>query len=145
MGIFANIFGTSKATTAIVKTGLNLLDDAFYTTEEKSEDKRQFQLQMSNEILSWVKQTSGQRIARRFIAMIVTLLWSGLWATSVLLQFAAIFLSGEIVNELRLASDLAAESAENISGEFMLVLGFYFAAPHLGEMVKPLINRRLKE
>ena len=85
-GIFKAIFSSSKDTSKIVDAAIGGIDSLFYTDQEKAEAN----MKVLDFKLEWAKATSGSNIARRFIAMIVTSIWS-LWVLCIL---GSIVLSG---------------------------------------------------
>lgn len=75
-------------------------------------------------IIDWIRASQGQNLARRVIALSITFTWLSIIV-------AALF--GAVEKE---AVDRAFEAANAMDGPVMLILAFYFAAPHLGSVVK---------
>jgi hypothetical protein len=111
---FASLF--TPSTVEKVADGVyNGLDKAFFTDEEKS-DASQKVLDWK---LKWMEATAPQNVARRFIAIVVTLLW----ALNVLIMLAARALGcmGYAEYALKVMVDV-------VGTPFSIIVGFYFLA-----------------
>jgi len=97
------MFSTGK----IVENGIKALDSAFFTDEERS-----------TYMLKYMEATKPQAISRRFIAMIVSMLWClGILFCGVLLYIDSP--KFEVMKEFM---------NETVNEPFMVVLTFYFLA-----------------
>jgi hypothetical protein len=133
------MFGTEKAIDKLIDQGAKAIDVLYYSNEEKAVDAAKDVSEVRSMIVEWMKNTEGQNLARRFISIVVT----GTWTAS---HFVAVSLSAVSVwtghPELWMqSSKTVGEFAEKTTGAMMLVLGFYFAAPHLGAIVTGAIER----
>ena len=54
---------------------------------------------------------------------------------------AAVFSEPEIAARMKEASEITAEHGDSMTGAVMLILSFYFAAPHLDKVVGPAMER----
>ena len=113
----------SKGVDAVIRTG----DALVYTEEEKAE----FRLKVGEWLLKWQQATSGQNIARRLIAMLVT----GVWLLEsmvalVLTVFAAFHPDHKAMAD---AADACWEAARGMGIPAGLILTFYFAPNKIGE------------
>ena len=139
LGLLGRIFGGQKAVEQLADSGLKIIDKAFYTKEEKAENHLKARLQAAEAVTAWLQTSGGPNLARRFIAIGIFGMWFGLWCTSVLLDIASIFVSEPFIRESMQQVILRTkEYAGDITPEFMLVLGYYFAAPHLDQFVGPI-------
>lgn len=153
--LFGKIFGTEKALErgidAIVRTG----DSIVYTQQEKAEHRAKLLTEARAYMIEWLKNSQGQNIARRFLAVLIGTVWMAMFILSALLDTIAPWVTGTrlmmlesgAVREVPL-SFLIRQSAEAIGGHasgltgaMMLILTFYFAAPHLGEVLGPAMQR----
>lgn len=79
MGFFAKLLGTEKAVDAaadVVKTGVGMLDNAFFTDQEKQEGAKQaYQLWLKQQELIG-QQSTPTAISRRIVAWgVLSLVW----------------------------------------------------------------------
>ena len=70
--IFGAIFGSSDNTKTVVDGAVNGLDKLFYTDEERAETAGE----MREWFLKYLAATNPQNVSRRFIAIVVTMLWA---------------------------------------------------------------------
>lgn len=139
MGILGKIFGAPD----VIKEGMGLLDKAFYTEQEKSEDAKAFELaarkQAAEQTIKYMEATSGQNLARRYLAFAIVGVYLGVLVLGFLMDFAASFVQDATV---RGALQQAADSGHGILGElkvqFGLIMSFYFGSP----LVKTIIDGR---
>ena len=115
-GIFKAIFSSSKDTSKIVDAAIGGIDSLFYTDQEKAEAN----MKVLDFKLEWAKATSGSNIARRFIAMVVTGIWS-LWVLCIL---GSIVLSG-FYNTIPTLT-LLLEDFHVVSLSFAAIISWYF-------------------
>lgn len=125
MGWFGKLLGTDKALDVIdtvAKGGLDLLDNAFYTDEEKANIRMKqanLWLKMHDTV---AKQSAPTAISRRIIAWAVV----GMAMFSLLVGTVLLFLK---MDEM-LVKFLDLVSTVGITTAFPLVIGFYFG-PHI--------------
>ena len=112
MGILNRIFATPEDGRKIVDTASKGLDALFFTNEEKSQANQK----LSDWYLKYLAATEGQNIARRFIAIIVVLLWAFLVIFGVAVRWVSFELSDFVFKIL----------TEVIMTPFSIVIGFYF-------------------
>ena len=126
MGWLKALFpGPAAAETAITAAAKGI-DKLFYTDEEKAEDRQQAKREAASMYIRWMEATSGQNRARRFIAIVVTLLWASTFACALILDVAAPWVPAGSQEALRASSEALRGGAGDMSTPFMLVLGFYF-------------------
>lgn len=69
--LFGWITGGSSAADTVVNTGAKMLDNAFYTDQEKSADNQK----LLDWYLKYQEATAPQNVARRIIAIMVISFW----------------------------------------------------------------------
>lgn len=111
MGIFGKLFGTPKATEALVESARNAGDKLFFTSEEKDDSRAK----MREWFLEYLKVTQPQTLARRFIAIVVTMLWTALCALCVVGYFISENFSSHVFMIL-----------EKVTIPFGGIMAFYF-------------------
>tara|TARA_B100001057_G_scaffold316854_1_gene316978 strand:+ start:2514 stop:2969 length:456 start_codon:yes stop_codon:yes gene_type:complete len=139
--LIGKIFGSEKAIGAAVSGISNSLDALVYTDEEKANDAAAERQKARAMVIDWMQSTSGQALARRLIAVSITFVWLAQYLFGWVMVIAAIFVEPEIADRMREASNLTQEHADGMTGAVMLILSFYFAAPHLDKVVGPAMER----
>lgn len=136
------IFGTEKAIEGMVDGVSRGLDKLIYTKEEMSEDAAKAITEARQYLIQWIDKSQGQNIARRFLALLISFTWLSMFALSTVLDLSVVWATEETtVSNLRASSVLIGARAESMTGAMMLILGFYFAAPHLDKIVGSAMNR----
>ena len=110
--ILGAIFGSSKNTETVVDGAVKGLDKMFFTKEERSEANQK----LSEWYLKYLAATQPQNIARRFIAVIVTLLWSALIIAGIVVRWWSYEASDYVFKIL----------GEIVMQPFSIIIGFYF-------------------
>lgn len=136
------LFGTDKAAESLVNNISSGIDKLVYTTQEKSEDAAKARLEANQIYMQWLQSTSGSSIARRFIAIVITVVWASQYVFSLLLATLAPWFTDQVIVDAMMASAKAlAENGEQGNGAFMVVLGFYF----LGNKADALYESAVKK
>lgn len=139
MAFLGRLFGTEKAMVAMVDGVKSGLDALVHTEEEKAREAAADRSEARKMVVAWMQATQGQNLARRLIALSITTVW--------LLQY--ILSQGCIVIAMWVSEpekwDGSAEAlrtgASDMSSAVMLILAFYFAAPHMGDIVKAVTKK----
>lgn len=131
--LIGKLFGSEKSLDKIIDSVSNGIDHLSYTDEEKAGDAIRARTEARTMIIEWMKTNTGSRLARRFIALVVCSIWALEHLFAVVLHVAALWVD----NPARFteASLRIAEYSQEMNGAFILVLGYYFAAPYMGQMV----------
>ena len=144
MSFWGRLFGTEKALGGIVNGVTNGLDALIYTDEEKAANAAIDRSEARKMVVSWMAATQGQNLARRLIALAITSTWLGMYLLSVLCGIAAVFVDniGTVTAEkITEVCDISKASAMEMNPAVMLILAFYFAAPHMGDIAKAVTSR----
>lgn len=134
--IIGKVFGTDKAVASVVDNVAAGLDKLVYTSEEEAEDRAQAVTEGRQMLVDWMRSTQGQNLARRIIALSVTGVWLFQYLLAWVMDIVSVFVSGEAQARLVEASTMTDARANSMIGAVTLVLGFYFAAPHMGNVVE---------
>jgi hypothetical protein len=148
--LIGKIFGSDKS----IEKGLSMIESAgdklWYTDEEKADDRAKKGEQVRAFMVNWMESTKGQNVARRMLAVGITFVWLSMYIVSTLMSVVAPWLDSSIqlndlgvviegtmsVYEKTMASSIALDvKADKMSGAVMLILAFYFAAPHMDKIV----------
>nr|BDD44518.1 hypothetical protein 17 [Moraxellaceae bacterium] len=133
------IFGTEKALGDAVGAVRDGLDALVYTDEEKARDAAQDRSEARSMVVGWMRATQGQNLARRFLAVMIAGVWLLQYMAGLGLDVAAVW--ADNAGPLQKASTVIGERAVSMNGAMMLILGFYFAAPHMGSIAKVALAR----
>ncbi len=133
------IFGTEKALTAIVDNVSNGIDKLIYTDEEKASDAAIDRAAARGMVINWMESSKGQNIARRCIALCIVTVWLFQYLSCMLLSIAGIWFDSP--DKFIASAKIISNSAERMNGAVMLILGFYFAAPYMGSLVKGAMDK----
>jgi len=140
MSFWGKMFGTDEAiktTIGAVKDGLDAL---VYTEEEKSVDAAKERSEARSMLVGWMEATQGQNLARRVISLAITGVWLSQYVIAQIAASIAIFWLDKTA-ELNKLAEVNMQSADAMSGAVMLILAFYFAAPHMGDFAKAIIGK----
>ena len=141
MSIWGKIFGTDKA----VESGLNMIykagDALVYTDEEKAIDKARKIKQVQQFMIDWMETTKGQNIARRLLAIMITSVWLFLYLVGIVLSVISPWVDAEISLKLMESARVLESNADRMSGAVMIIIAFYFAAPHMDKIVTGALNK----
>lgn len=141
---WGKILGTDEAITGAVNAVKDGLDALVYTDEEKAVDAAKERSEARSMLVQWMEATQGQNLARRVISLAVTGVWLLQYVISQFASALAIFWTDRAV-QLNSLAKLQLDSADNMSPAVMLILAFYFAAPHMGDFAKAVIERFQKK
>lgn len=144
MSFWGKLFGTEKALTGIVDGVTNGLDALVYTDEEKAADAAADRSEARKMVVGWMAATQGQNLARRLIALSITGVWLSMYLVSVLCAMVAVFTNADGVVTAEKVSQvgvIAKSAAMDMNPAVMLILAFYFAAPHMGDIAKAVTGK----
>ena len=139
MGILAKIFGSSD----VVKEGISMIRDAgdalVYTDEEKAGDRQAAKMAEINAIIQWMDTTKGQNLARRLLAVLITAIWLLMYIISISTNLIAVWANEP--EQWRISATVIGGFANQMNGAMMLILAFYFAAPHMSKIVDGALSK----
>lgn len=140
MSFFGKLFGSDKALEKVVDTASGLLDEAFYTKEEKAADKAAARTEAQKMVIQWMEASTGSRLARRAIAFAITGTWLGMYWMTAVLAVCSVWAT-EASDKLKASGLIIDAAADVMVSPVMLILGFYFAAPYMGDLAKGALER----
>lgn len=140
MSFFGKLFGTDAAITSTIGAVKDGLDALVYTDEEKATDAARERSEARSMIVQWMQATQGQNLARRLISLAITGVWLLQYVIATIASSIAVFWTDQMINLNKLAA-VQIGTAEQMNGPVMLILAFYFAAPHMGEFATAIIGR----
>jgi hypothetical protein len=92
MGILGQLFGSEKVMDAAIGGITKGFDALVYTDEEKAGDAAKERSEARSMIVDWIKNSQGQNIARRLIALIITIVWLLMYIVSAGLDVAVVWI-----------------------------------------------------
>ena len=143
MGLFGKLFGSDKALDSMVKGAVSGIDALIYTDEEKANAAAEERAAARAAVIDWMRATQGQNLARRLIALCITTVWLSMYLLAALASVLAVWLSGSEA-QFHASAQIARELAADMNPAVMLILAFYFAAPHMGDLAKVAIQKMQK-
>lgn len=141
MSFWGKLFGSDKAIEGVVDGVSSGLDKLWYTDEEKNDDKKASLTEARTMIIQWLKNTQGQNLSRRLIALSIMFTWLFMHLVSTALAVVAVW--SEKITEAKLiaSAELISNSAGDMVSAVMLILGFYFAAPYMGSIAEASLKK----
>ncbi len=91
-------------------------------------------------VVDWMRSTSGQNLARRFIALSLTKMWGVIHGIKTVLAAIAPWMT-EKTEQIMTSVRALEDATTQLNGAMMLILAFYFAAPHMGSIVEGALNK----
>ena len=142
MSFFGKLFGTEKALDSVVKAASSGLDYLVHTDQEKAEEAAADRSEARKMVVKWMESTQGQNLARRALALSITCTWLLQYILSMTLGMVAIWISDPDINARMIATTAVVENAaQQMNGAVMLILAFYFAAPHMSSIVGAALGK----
>jgi|TARA_B110000908_G_C10165142_1_gene407987 hypothetical protein len=142
MSFIGKLFGSDQALGKIVDTAKDLVDESFYTDQEEAEDKAKAGEAARGMVIDWVAASTGSRLARRLIAFSITGTWLAMYWLSTTLSIAAVWAEDELsLSQLQQSSVIADAAGQQMVSAVMLILGFYFAAPYMGDIASVALKK----
>lgn len=140
MSFWGRLFGSDESTNKVIDHVASGMDKLFYTAEEAASDKAQSITEGRQFLIQWLSNTQGQSLARRFIAISCTMVWLVMYCVSWIMAALSPWFTNYSLRLVE-SSTIVADRAESMNGAMMLILGFYFAAPHLDKIVDTAMNK----
>ena len=123
----------------IIKEGVSMIRDAgdalVYTDEEKAQDRAKSVSESRRMIVEWMQATAGQNLARRLLAVSITFVWLAMYISQMALNIISSWVQVSTAAKLAENAVTIGQFAESMNGAVMLILSFYFAAPHMDKIV----------
>ena len=135
MSFWARLWGSPDAVKDVIDVVRDAGDALFYTKEEQAADRASDTTEARNVFLEWIKNSQGQNLARRVIAFAIAGAWLVIKLAGSGLAIAAIW-SDSSSDDIAKSSDILDQFSSDMTPAVMLILGFYFAAPHMGRIAE---------
>lgn len=138
MSILGKIFNTDKTIEKSIDVISNGFDKLVYTKEEQSEDFAKSVSEARKMLIDWVASSQGHRLSRRVIALAITFTWLFGFIFSYICSVVAIW--SDKTEEWRQTAEVIMQGTATMQNIVLIIIGFYFAAPHLSDIVKPAVS-----
>lgn len=138
-GFIGRLFGSPDAINTGIKAVTSGLDALVYTKEEQAADQAKSITEARGMLIDWIKSSQGSNLARRIIALSVTFSWLLMYIVSMGLNVASVFTSN--ATDLQAAAGIIGDYADGMNGAVMMVLLYYFAAPHMGQGIQAALDK----
>jgi len=139
MSIWGKIFGSDEAISKTIDTVSRGIDSLVYTDQEKAVTASQELSEARSMVVKWMESTQGQNLARRLIALSVTFVWLVQYIAALAISLVAVWVDNPA--QWRDSANVIGDYAEAMNGAMMLILAFYFAAPHMGAIVGAAMSK----
>jgi hypothetical protein len=134
-GFFGRLFGSDKAVDSLINHTANALDKVIYTSEEKAADMANSVSEARGMLIEWLKNTQGQNLARRVLAFAIALTWLSMFWFAMIADIASVWFGDTLATRFTESAARVGDRAVSIDSAMMLILTFYFAAPHIGNII----------
>jgi len=141
MGILGQLLGSQKVMDAAIGGITKGFDALVYTDEEKAGDAAKERSEARLMIVDWVKNSQGQNIARRLIALIITAVWLLMYLISTGLDVAVVWMDESLRGQVSQSAVSIGERADSMTGAMMVIISFYFAAPHMDKIIGAALGK----
>lgn len=141
MSFLGRLFGSEKALTTMVKSVSSGLDVLIHTDEEKAQEAMQERSEARKMVIAWMQATQGQNLSRRLIALSITFIWLLQYMASMTLGIISVWVEPLVADKVIKSANVIGDYASSMNGAMMLILGFYFAAPHMGSIAKTALEQ----
>ena len=140
MSFWGKLMGTDEAISKTIDVVSSGLDKLVFTSEEKADYAAKERSEARAMLVEWMKATQGQNLARRLISLAITGVWLAQYVIATTASSLSVFWESQSINLNKLAA-VQIGTAEQMNGPVMLILAFYFAAPHMGDFAQAIIGR----
>lgn len=140
MSFWGKVFGTDEAIRSTIGAVKDGIDALVYTEEEKSVDAAKERSEARSMLVGWMEATQGQNLARRIISLAITGVWLFQYVIAQLAMSIAIFWESKST-QLNDLAKVNTTNADDMSSAVMLILAFYFAAPHMADFAQAIVTK----
>jgi hypothetical protein len=140
------LLGSDKAAESLIDNVSKGIDKLYYSSEEQAEDKAVAVKEGNQVYIEWLKSTTGSALARRFIAITVTLVWALQYLGSLILSTLAPWMDDpDIIEAMMVSSEVLQNNGEQGNAAFMIVLSFYYLGNQGGALIQAAVDKFTKK
>lgn len=140
------IFVSEKSVEKAIDGTITGLDKIWYTKEEKADAEEarwkaqhEARVKAQDTLLEWMKASQGHNIARRWLTVNITRVW--LWQMLLGMTFAIVSVWAEDADRFLATAGILQGYAAEMGTIVLIIVLFYFAAPHMGSALDILLSR----
>lgn len=144
--VMGKIFVSEKSVEKAIDSVTSGIDKIWYTKEERADNEearwnKQFEARAKAQelMLDWMKASQGHNVARRWLTVQITRVW--LWQMILGMAFAVASVWAKEPDRLLATAGIMQGYAAEMGAIVMIIVLFYFAAPHMGEALNILLQR----
>ena len=137
--MLGRLFGSQKSIDNAVQNVAHGLDALVFTKQEQADRHAAMIEKAGNLLLTWLDATQGQNLARRVLAFGIFGVWAVLYVSSATVAVVAVWMDNTA--EWQNSAQIVGDYASQMDAPMMLIIGFYFAAPHLDKIIGPVLER----
>lgn len=141
MSFWGKLFGSDESVKSVIDNVGGLIDDAFYTDAEEAKDKMEMRKANQMFVLDWMKGTQGQNLSRRLLAISIAFTWLFMKIAGSAVSVVGIWSETLSDEKIKATTEVLTSFTSDMTGAVMLILGFYFAAPHMGSIATAALQR----
>tara|TARA_B100001105_G_scaffold254955_1_gene252330 strand:+ start:1378 stop:1842 length:465 start_codon:yes stop_codon:yes gene_type:complete len=141
-GWMGKLFGTDKAASSLIDNISSGLDKLHYSDQEKAEDRAQAVKEGNQVYMEWLKSTSGSRLARRYIAIVVTTVWVLQYIVALVLGASTPWITDQTtVEAIHSTIESIKDNGSQMDGAASLILAFYFLGNKADALVEVAVDK----
>ena len=144
--VLGKIFSTDKSVEKSIDALTQGLDKIWYTKEEKADAeelrwkaRHDAQIKGQEMLISWIAASQGHNVARRWLTVNITTVWLLQLILGMFFAIASVW--AREPDRLLATSGILQGYASEMGTIVMLIVLFYFAAPHMGQAIDVLLSR----
>lgn len=138
MGVLGKLFGTDKTIEKSIDVISRGFDKLIYTKEEQSENEAKSITEARQMLIDWIASSQGHRLSRRIIALSITFTWLFGFVFAYICSVVAVW--AKKPERWLETSQTIMQGTETMQNIVLIIVGFYFAAPHLSNIVQPAVK-----
>lgn len=144
--VMGRIFSTEKSVEKAIDTVSAGLDKIWYTKEEQADAenekwkaRHEAQVKSSEMLITWIQSSQGHNLARRWLTVNITSVWLVQMLLGMVFAIASVW--AEKPDQFLATSGILQGYASEMGTIVLIIVLFYFAAPHMGEALNILLSR----
>ena len=136
LSVAGQIFSSKGAAQDVLDVAQKTIDLIQDPTE-----KQKIQSKAADQMIEWLRATSGSRIARRYLAVNTFRLYAGGWLLHLVVAVASPWLPEQSGAALLISNQTISEAMREMTPLVGLVFGFYFGGPVATDITKNVVSR----
>lgn len=141
MSILGRIFATERAVEQSIDAVVRGLDKLVYTNEEKAEATAASRAKAQEMLVDWLNASTGHNIARRWLTVNIASVWLLQLVLGMCFAVAAVWAPDDKADRVLATAGLLQGYAAEMGTIVLIIILFYFAAPHMSSFIDVLLAR----